>query len=205
MENLRILSLGRNLIKKLDNLDSLSHLEELWLSYNWISSLAGIENLKNLKVLYLGNNHINKFRELHRLVELPDLQELVLYGNPIHTESVERNGEINWASSVLALLPQLKKFDGVTAVEWKSRREVGNEHQLRKVFKLIDTDGGGSLSQDELRASMKDPKIAELVGMDPIEIEPILIKILAAGGYDEECSFEDFCYWFSNAGSIGGM
>eukprot|EP00658_Telonema_sp_P-2_P061808 TRINITY_DN5046_c0_g1_i8.p2 TRINITY_DN5046_c0_g1~~TRINITY_DN5046_c0_g1_i8.p2 ORF type:complete len:100 (+),score=40.74 TRINITY_DN5046_c0_g1_i8:133-432(+) len=63
-------------------------------SYNWISSLAGIENLKNLKVLYLGNNHINKFRELHRLVELPDLQELVLYGNPIHTESVERNGEI---------------------------------------------------------------------------------------------------------------
>eukprot|EP00658_Telonema_sp_P-2_P061805 TRINITY_DN5046_c0_g1_i2.p1 TRINITY_DN5046_c0_g1~~TRINITY_DN5046_c0_g1_i2.p1 ORF type:complete len:137 (+),score=42.72 TRINITY_DN5046_c0_g1_i2:329-739(+) len=103
------------------------------------------------------------------------------------------------------LLPQLKKFDGVTAVEWKSRREVGNEHQLRKVFKLIDTDGGGSLSQDELRASMKDPKIAELVGMDPIEIEPILIKILAAGGYDEECSFEDFCYWFSNAGSIGGM
>eukprot|EP00658_Telonema_sp_P-2_P061804 TRINITY_DN5046_c0_g1_i10.p1 TRINITY_DN5046_c0_g1~~TRINITY_DN5046_c0_g1_i10.p1 ORF type:complete len:137 (+),score=38.72 TRINITY_DN5046_c0_g1_i10:342-752(+) len=103
MENLRILSLGRNLIKKLDNLDSLSHLEELWLSYNWISSLAGIENLKNLKVLYLGNNHINKFRELHRLVELPDLQELVLYGNPIHTESVERNGEINWASSVLAV------------------------------------------------------------------------------------------------------
>eukprot|EP00658_Telonema_sp_P-2_P061803 TRINITY_DN5046_c0_g1_i1.p2 TRINITY_DN5046_c0_g1~~TRINITY_DN5046_c0_g1_i1.p2 ORF type:complete len:123 (+),score=28.49 TRINITY_DN5046_c0_g1_i1:133-501(+) len=72
-------------------------------SYNWISSLAGIENLKNLKVLYLGNNHINKFRELHRLVELPDLQELVLYGNPIHTESVERNGEINWASSVLAV------------------------------------------------------------------------------------------------------
>merc|ERR1712144_21928 len=57
MEKLRILSLGRNCIKKLDNLDGLgSKLEELWISYNSISNLSGIEKLKSLKVLYIGNN-----------------------------------------------------------------------------------------------------------------------------------------------------
>merc|ERR1711939_894973 len=35
MEKLRILSLGRNLIKKLDNMDGLGNkLEQLWISYN---------------------------------------------------------------------------------------------------------------------------------------------------------------------------
>lgn len=41
MENLRILSLGRNLIKKIENLDAVADtLEELWLSYNQVVSLV---------------------------------------------------------------------------------------------------------------------------------------------------------------------
>ncbi len=41
MENLRILSLGRNLIKKVENLEAVADtLEELWISYNSISSLV---------------------------------------------------------------------------------------------------------------------------------------------------------------------
>ena len=41
MENLRILSLGRNLIKKIENLDAVAEtLEELWLSYNVITGLV---------------------------------------------------------------------------------------------------------------------------------------------------------------------
>ena len=41
MENLRILSLGRNLIKKIENLDAVAEtLEELWLSYNIITGLV---------------------------------------------------------------------------------------------------------------------------------------------------------------------
>ena len=53
MENLKILSLGRNLIKKPDNMDGLgSTLEQLWISYNLMSSLAGVEKLKVLKVKF---------------------------------------------------------------------------------------------------------------------------------------------------------
>lgn len=42
MDNLRILSLGRNMIKKIENLDAVAEtLEELWISYNLIAGLVG--------------------------------------------------------------------------------------------------------------------------------------------------------------------
>jgi hypothetical protein len=41
MENLKILSLGRNQIKKLENMDAVSDtLEELWISYNLLDKLV---------------------------------------------------------------------------------------------------------------------------------------------------------------------
>ena len=40
----QVLSLGRNLIKKIEGLDGVSDtLEELWISYNLIDKLAGLE------------------------------------------------------------------------------------------------------------------------------------------------------------------
>eukprot|EP00003_Mantamonas_plastica_P029012 TRINITY_DN6804_c1_g1_i3.p1 TRINITY_DN6804_c1_g1~~TRINITY_DN6804_c1_g1_i3.p1 ORF type:complete len:127 (+),score=12.80 TRINITY_DN6804_c1_g1_i3:360-740(+) len=69
LSNLRILSLGRNVIKKLENLDAVSGtLEELWISYNQIERLNGITSLKKLKVLYMSNNLVDKWSEFDRLV-----------------------------------------------------------------------------------------------------------------------------------------
>merc|ERR1711988_704993 len=122
MENLKILSLGRNLIKKLDNMDGLGNkLEQLWISYNAISSLAGVEKLKCLKVLYVGNNKLGDIKELQRLVELPDLEELVLFGNPYHQNMVAKEGELAYAAQVLEILPNLKKLDGISAIEWNQK------------------------------------------------------------------------------------
>jgi Leucine-rich repeat (LRR) protein len=43
MDNLRILSLGRNLIKKIENLDAVADtLEELWMSYNQLEKLVSL-------------------------------------------------------------------------------------------------------------------------------------------------------------------
>merc|ERR1711977_650704 len=113
MENLKILSLGRNLIKKLDNMDGLGNkLEQLWVSYNQLSSLGGIEKLKCLKVLYVGNNKISDVKEINRLCEIPELEELVLYGTPFHWNIVAKEGELAYASQVMAILPNLKKLDG---------------------------------------------------------------------------------------------
>jgi len=44
---LKILSLGRNNIKKLENLDGIGQsLEQLWISYNPIDKLNGVDKLK---------------------------------------------------------------------------------------------------------------------------------------------------------------
>lgn len=41
MDNLKILALGRNQIKKIENLDSVADtLEELWISYNILERLV---------------------------------------------------------------------------------------------------------------------------------------------------------------------
>ena len=46
LDNLRILSLGRNQIKKIENLDSVAEtLEELWISYNLLERLVSFKDL----------------------------------------------------------------------------------------------------------------------------------------------------------------
>merc|ERR1712086_1054184 len=72
------LALSSNNIDKLENLDGLgARLEQLWISYNSISSLAGIEKLRVLKVLFISNNKISDFKEVNRLAELSSTLEEV--------------------------------------------------------------------------------------------------------------------------------
>ena len=71
MTNLRILSLGRNNIKKIERLEEVAGtLEQLWISYNQIASLDGLSCLTNLKVLYCSNNNIKSFSELEKIVSI---------------------------------------------------------------------------------------------------------------------------------------
>lgn len=66
---LKILSLGRNLIKKISDLEGVSGtIEELWVSYNQISSLDGLSGLSNLTTLYISNNLLKNWAELDKLV-----------------------------------------------------------------------------------------------------------------------------------------
>lgn len=87
MENLRILSLGRNCIKKIENLEGVADtLEQLWISYNQIEKLVGIDKLTNLKVLYLANNKVKDWSEIDRLSTLDKLEDLLLRACPIYDE-----------------------------------------------------------------------------------------------------------------------
>ena len=87
MENLRILSLGRNCIKKIENLEGVADtLEQLWISYNQIEKLVGIDKLTNLKVLYLANNKVKDWSEIDRLSALDKLEDLLLRACPIYDE-----------------------------------------------------------------------------------------------------------------------
>eukprot|EP00898_Chlorokybus_atmophyticus_P002979 jgi/Chlat1/3682/Chrsp24S00802 len=121
-KQLRVLSLGRNLLKRLENLDGLADsLEELWASYNNIEKLAGVEKLTKLRVLYLSNNKIDSWAEVERLKGLSNLEDLLFVNNPLYlkTGSDQLNPGSAWRveliiqAQVLKRLPQLKKLDGV--------------------------------------------------------------------------------------------
>lgn len=114
MDNLRILSLGRNLIKKIENLDAVADtLEELWISYNQLEKLSGIEKLVNLRILYMSNNKIKDWAEVERLAPLEKLEELLLVGNPLYNDYKDANDTAAYRIEVLKRLPQLKKLDGI--------------------------------------------------------------------------------------------
>ena len=109
MKKLRILSLGRNQIKKIEKLDDISDtLEELWLSYNMISSLDGLASLTNLATLYLSNNLIKSWDELDKLANLPKLRDVLFTGNPIY-EGMTANEQ---RLEVLKRIPNIAKIDG---------------------------------------------------------------------------------------------
>ena len=111
LDNLEILSMGRNQIKRIEGLDNVKDtLKQLWLSYNGIAVLAGVEKLVNLEVLYLSNCKVASWSEVERLKELPKLRDLLLAKNPIHLEYGA--DEARWRIEVIKRLPNLKILDG---------------------------------------------------------------------------------------------
>merc|ERR1711937_816282 len=64
LKNLRILSLGRNNIKRIVGLDEIGQtLEQLWLSYNQIEKLEGLNPCIKLHTFFLGNNRVRSWDE----------------------------------------------------------------------------------------------------------------------------------------------
>ncbi|KPI86962.1 putative dynein light chain [Leptomonas seymouri] len=110
LKNLKVLSLGRNNIRKLEQLD-LPQLEQLWASYNKIDKLTGLDKLKNLKVLYMSNNLINSWTEIDRLAnQCPELTDVLFLNNPL-CNSAASNQEYRYM--MLQRLPKLTRLDGV--------------------------------------------------------------------------------------------
>lgn len=123
MSELRILSLGRNNIKKIEKLEDVAEtLQQLWISYNQISSLDGLASLTNLTTLYCSNNQIKSFAELDKLKANEQLREVLFTGNPFYNEvSTKEEARIE----ILRHLPNLKKIDG----EFVRPSEIEAAHQ----------------------------------------------------------------------------
>ena len=81
MSKLKVLSLGRNNIKKIEKLDDVAEsLEQLWISYNQITSLDGLASLSKLTTLYCSNNQIKAFSELDKLKSNEQLKDVLFLG-----------------------------------------------------------------------------------------------------------------------------
>lgn len=113
-KSLKILSLGRNYIKRIEKLEEIATtLEQLWLSYNQIERLDGLTGCRKLRVIYLSNNNIKIWDELLKFRELPALEELLLIGNPIYENLSKEQRRIE----VIRRLPKLKKLDAQMITE----------------------------------------------------------------------------------------
>ncbi|KAI0978791.1 hypothetical protein GJ496_000099 [Pomphorhynchus laevis] len=128
--NLKILSLGRNLIKNLSNLESLANtLEELWISYNFIEKLRPLTSLTKLKILYIAYNQIKDPFEVSVLGEIKTLEDLALYGNPYHEKlkgkAVSAAEEYQYRSDVKKRIRHLKRLDGIVFDDDDDDDEVG--------------------------------------------------------------------------------
>ncbi|RNA28708.1 dynein light chain axonemal [Brachionus plicatilis] len=108
-KNLRVLSLGRNLIRSLSGIEVVGDtLEELWISYNQIEKLKGISALRKLKVLYFAHNLVKEWTEFDKLKELTKLEILLFVGNPLRENFIDKN---EWTTEVTRRLLHLKKLD----------------------------------------------------------------------------------------------
>lgn len=124
--NAETLSLNGNVIESIDNLQSLTKLMHLslkknsiakcldWhvklgnittlnLAQNQIESLAGFRKLFSLVNLDLSSNQIADTSEVDHLAKLPNLQHLLLMGNPL-------SGEVDYRVRVLSRFTE--KIDG---------------------------------------------------------------------------------------------
>jgi dynein light chain 1 len=114
LKNIEILSLGRNLIKRIQGLEEIgATLKELWLSYNQISSLDGLHPCVKLTTLYISNNKIKDWAEIRKLAALPDLASVGLVGNPIYDSYTRKTVR----PVVIKNFPQVKVIDGEMVTE----------------------------------------------------------------------------------------
>jgi len=110
LPKLKVLSLGRNLIKKITGLEEVgATLTELWISYNQISTLDGLSSCTRLETLFISNNKIKDPNELKKLCQYnTTLINCNLVGNPLY-DGISRSEARNL---VLRMVPQIKTLDG---------------------------------------------------------------------------------------------
>merc|ERR1712113_606423 len=110
LKNLEILSLGRNMIKKIAGLEEVgATLKQLWISYNQISILDGLNVCPKLTTLFISNNKIKDWGELAKLAANPELINLLLVGSPIYESFTSKKQA---RPKVLEQLPKITTLDG---------------------------------------------------------------------------------------------
>ena len=108
MKRLRILSMGRNQLKKIEKLDDGRHAGRALDLYNAISTLDGFQGLSSLEILYMSNNNLKDFSELEKLSGPSLLRDVLFVGNPMYEGLSPEEQRIN----VLKFLPNVQKIDG---------------------------------------------------------------------------------------------
>lgn len=110
-----ILAIGRNMLKRLDKIDrAAATLQQLWMSYNNVKSFAPLVACKRLRVLYAAHNNIDKLSEIDKLSQLPNLEDIVLIGNPLYENLQAKK---TYRQEITKRLKKLTVLDGENLAE----------------------------------------------------------------------------------------
>ncbi|XP_011869955.1 PREDICTED: leucine-rich repeat-containing protein 23-like [Vollenhovia emeryi] len=129
------LFLAENQIEKIEGLGELVNLKTLHLRGNRLASLDGFsERCRGLNYVNLRDNELPGISELRKLDRLPNLETLVVLGNPLLREEAEEKGEKEYRLIVLAMLPKLKRIDKELVLD----RE---RHEAKSLFTKLQKSG----------------------------------------------------------------
>lgn len=152
---LRSLELGGNRLRKIEGLEALVNLEELWLGKNKISKFEGLSTLKKLKILSIQSNRITKIEGLE---ELTSLEELYLSHNGVQRiEGLENNLKLSTLDVGNNQIPAVENLSHLKALTelWMNDNNIPNlralESELGKIstLKTIYLEGNPCQREDE--------------------------------------------------------
>ena len=107
LKNLKILSLGRNNIRRFQGLEDIGQtLQELWISYNQIEKLD-LQPCVQLHTLLMSNNRIKTWDEFAKLQTLQNIKTVLFIGNPVYA-GLEKDEAI---PKVVKKIPQIETVD----------------------------------------------------------------------------------------------
>lgn len=105
LTQLKELYLSENRIQNIENLDSNVNLVVLDLSKNQIEHLDNLQKLQNLKELWFNNNQIKNMDELNKIEPMQTIQCIYVHDNPAFDR------EENYRAKVLIQLKQLTQLN----------------------------------------------------------------------------------------------
>ncbi|CAB3230844.1 unnamed protein product [Arctia plantaginis] len=161
---LKILLMQSNLIAKIENLNKLKHLVYLNLALNNIEIIENLERCESLQKLDLTLNFIGEIVSVENLVNLYNLENLYLSGNPCTDYE-------NYREFVIGTLPQLTYLDGLEVERSDRIKALQNLPIIRSdiLFEQENYRGKRIKQKNRLEREIREKWENEYKDMDPEE------------------------------------
>jgi Leucine-rich repeat (LRR) protein len=143
------------------NVSGLVHLTQLSLENNEITRLDGLDDLQCLMELYLGNNLVADVKEIIKLQELQRLIILDISGNPI-SSGVGNN--LNYRIYSIYHLRKLRVLDGVS-IDPQEHLEAKETFSGRLTDELLSTKLSGRKLSDVRDLDLSNCKLRDFEDM----------------------------------------
>lgn len=102
--NLKELYLSENGIEIIENLDNNKNIETLDLAQNRIKIIENVSQMKELQEFWINNNQISTWKCIDQLKENPKIETVYLEKNPIAAD-------VQYRKKIMLSIPWIKKID----------------------------------------------------------------------------------------------